>query len=700
MVRYATILIAAVFVLACGIFAAGCMGTTPAASGEIKKFGSADEIGPFIKENLEKTGGLGAGVTDGSFRVAEESLAAPASQSAVKSVSDAISTGASRYSTTTVQVAGVDEPDFVKNDGRYIYIIAGNRLVIVDAYPAENAQTISETEIDDTVQEIFVNGDRLILFSTGVSDGSAGTSSGSAAYAGKVAVMPYYQTMTVTSAAVYDISNRKNPALIKQFTIDGDYVDARMIQNRVYLLTREYLYSYDTIVVPAVREGDRVIAEPDVYYFDNPETRYAFSTVTALDMAGASETDAKTFLLGSGNILYVSPDALYISYQRWHPVYRTYDDSPAAAVSGLIVQDSAGSAVPAGITFEEFNKLSEEEKQEVIADLREGDASSARAGETDQTTTVIHKIAIGNGKIAYIAQGEVPGYLKNQFSMDEYGDNLRIATTSDVWTRGGQNEYNNVFVLDSGMKTIGSLTHIAGQETIYAARFIGDRLYLVTFKRIDPFFVIDLSDPAKPAILGKLKIPGYSDYLYPYDKNAIIGVGKETATNDWGGTSTRGVKLALFDVTDVENPRQIDKVEIGESGTDSAALTDHKAFLFDKEKNLLVLPIRQLATREIAGDAKEYTGQQVWYGAYVFGISPETGFVLRGTVEHGITSGGSSWYGSSANEVKRSLYIGDDLYTISTAKIVASSLADVNTTIKTIGLSGGPDYPDLPEKTP
>jgi uncharacterized secreted protein with C-terminal beta-propeller domain len=310
---------------------------------------------------------------------------------------------------------------------------------------------------------------------------------------------------------------------------------------------------------------------------------------------------------------------------------------------------------------------------------------------------VIHKIAISNGNIAYVANGEVSGYVKNQFAMDEYNGNLRVATTSDVWTNRGQYEYNNVFVLDGSMKTVGSLTRIAEQEKIYSTRFIGDRLYMVTFKRIDPFFVIDLSTPENPKILGKLKIPGYSDYLHPYDSTHIIGVGKETSTNDWGGVSTRGVKLALFDVSDVEHPKQIDKVEIGESGTDSAALSDHKAFLFDVGKNLLVIPVRQVTNVPVMPKTGSYDkAPLVWYGAYVFGVTPETGFSLKGTVQHGTGTSGYYWYGSSANEVKRSLYIGNDLYTISSNKIVATSLENINKTIKTIDLPGGPDYRDVP----
>ena len=188
------------------------------------------------------------------------------------------------------------------------------------------------------------------------------------------------------------------------------------------------------------------------------------------------------------------------------------------------------------------------------------------------------------------------------------------------------------------MKTIGSLTHIAEQEKIYSTRFIGDRLYMVTFKRIDPFFVIDLATPTAPKILGKLKIPGYSDYLHPYDATHIIGVGKETGTNDWGGVSTKGIKLALFDVSDVEHPTQIDKVEIGDAGSDSAALSDHKAFLFDKSKNLLVIPARVVKNDVTVTDKYGTTQPNIWYGAYVFGLTPETGFVLKGTVEHGTGS--------------------------------------------------------------
>jgi inhibitor of cysteine peptidase len=694
--------IALALVLLAALIAGGCMGTTTmAASGDIKKFSSVDEIKQYIKENTEKAQESYYGVTDGAIRTAEAVVGAPsvATQDAAKSASEMNAlTGATGYSTTNVQVAGVDEPDFVKNDGRYIYLISGSTLIIVDAYPAQGAKIISETEIEDTVKEIFVNGNRLVVFSTGNMDLPVRATDDQVGIAQKVAIMPpYYRSNPVTHATIYDIADRKDPGILKDYMVDGDYVDARMIGRNIYMLTREYVYPYDDIVVPAVRESGKVILEPDVYYFDNPEREYSFSTVTALDVTSGAEKDAKTFLIGSGNILYVSPNAMYVSYQKWYPVYRTMAGGPQVAVESGVVSASAGSAAASPVLWEDFNQLPEQEKTDLISQMKSGEQEAIQRREIDQTTTVIHKIGISNGNIAYGAKGEVSGYLKNQFSMDEYEGNLRVATTSDVWTTRGQYEYNSVFVLDSRMKTIGSLTHIAEQEKIYSTRFIGDRLYMVTFKRIDPFFVIDLSSPENPEILGKLKIPGYSDYLHPYDKNHIIGVGKETATNDWGGISTRGVKLALFDVTDVEHPTQVDKVEIGEAGTDSAALYDHKAFLFDKGKNILVIPIRQVTNVPVVSASGPYYDQQrIWYGAYVFGVTPETGFVLKGTVEHGSGQSGYYWYGSSANEVKRSLYIGNDLYTISTSKIVVSDLASVSTAIKTIDLQGGPDYPDVP----
>jgi len=707
-------LLVPVLVVIAGLVAAGCTGSiaAPAAAGDIRKFSSADEIREYIQNNTaiaaEEEGYWDGGswaMTDSIRTMVPTAVpqTATAESAVAKGISlPAVSAGSADHSITNVQVAGVDEPDFVKNDGKYIYVISGQTLAIVDAYPAASAAVVSKTEITDTPKELFVDGNRLVLFVTGTEDSTVTTYGSGVApgFAEKAIVYDYYRPANqVTHAIFYDISDRAHPTVLKDYTIDGDYIDARLISPNLYLVTREQIYTYDLdrIVLPAVRDGTKTVMAPDVYYFDNPERQYAFTTVSSFETGSAKDVEAKTFLVGSGNLMYVSENAIYITYQIYHNVYRPPQPVPMLAADA--VQRESGVVSPgvsAPVLWEDFNRMSEAEKQGYLADLRDNEQESVRNREIDQTTTAIHKIAISNGATAYVARGEVPGVLDSQFSMDEYRENLRVATTSSVSTARGSYEYNNVFVLDSGMKTIGSLTRIAEQEKIYSTRFIGDRLYMVTFRRIDPFFVIDLSDPTGPKILGKLKIPGYSDYLHPYDATHIIGIGKETATNDWGGVSTRGLKLAFFDVSDVNNPKQIDKVEIGDAGTDSAVLSDHKAFLFDKARNLLVIPARVVKNEPVVYDKEGNVLQDnIWYGAYVFGLTPETGFTLRGTVEHGTGSDRYYYYGSSPNEVKRSLYIDNVLYTLSSKKILANSLSNINTTIATINLPGGSDvlYP-------
>jgi inhibitor of cysteine peptidase len=694
------------FLMLAAAIAAGCAGSVVVpASGDIKKFSSADEIREYIRNNTAFAGAedynyVGGWVGRDAVMVPQAAVA----ESAAKGLTvPASSAGSADYSTTNVQVAGVDEPDFVKNDGEYIYVISGSTLAIVDAYPAASAAVVSKTEIEDTPKELFIDGNQLVLFAAGMDDVDI-SSSGEGTATGaqlKEMVMPYdyyRRSMPVTHAIFYDISDRAHPKVLKDYRIDGDYVDARLIGSNMYLITREQVYTYDMdhIVVPAVREGTKTVIAPDVYYFDNPERQYAFTTVSSFDTTSAREKEAKTYLVGSGDLLYVSQNAIYITYQNYHTIYRTMRAEPLIAIDDVQrepVASPSGLSVP--VLWEDFNKMNEADKQKLIEEMKNTEQESIRKKEIDQTTTAIHKIAISNGAITYVARGDVPGVLESQFSMDENNNNLRVATTSNVYTTRGSYEYNNVFVLDSGMKTIGSLTHIAEQEKIYSTRFIGDRLYMVTYKRVDPFFVIDLSAPTNPKILGKLKIPGYSDYLHPYDATHIIGVGKETGTNEWGGVSTKGIKLALFDVSDVEHPTQIDKVEIGDAGTDSAVLSDHKAFLFDKEKNLLVIPARVVKNEPVVYDKYGISRQNIWYGAYVFGLKPETGFTLRGTVQHGTDNSSYYWYGSSNAEVKRSLYIDNVLYTLSSKKIMANSLSQINTTIATINLPGGGDvlYP-------
>jgi len=286
--------------------------------------------------------------------------------------------------------------------------------------------------------------------------------------------------------------------------------------------------------------------------------------------------------------------------------------------------------------------------------------------------TSIYRVRLQTANMACEANGSVDGRELNQFSMDEHGNYFRIVTMS--WRNA--TSQTNLYVLDMNLTVVGRLENLGIHEYLHSSRFMGDRCYLVTFKKTDPLFVINLTDPANPTVLGELKIPGYSDYLHPYDETHIIGVGKETAEayeGDWAWY--QGIKVSLFDVSNVSNPTQVDVFIIGDRGSDSPILTDHKAFLFDRERELLVIPVleAEIDRTQYPTDvpANAY-GTPVWQGAYVLRITSE-GFTLRGRITHGAGSG----VPESGYWVMRSLYIEDVLYTVSQRKVKLNSLDDL-----------------------
>ncbi|PWB51342.1 MAG: copper amine oxidase [Candidatus Methanoperedenaceae archaeon] len=604
----------------------------------------------------------------------------------------AVQAPAADYSKTNIQVEGVDEADFVKNDGKYIYVLAQDKLVIVDAFPATGANILSSTMIEGRPKDIFVNGDRLIIF---LED------TGTVYSIQEYDYMPRPRETMKTVAMVYDISNRKKPEEIANYSLNGNYFQSRMIGDYVYLIVKDYVYyTGDLVDMPSIMKGSVKIMAPDVYYFDNPEQNYVFHTIASINIKKTDSINAKTFMMGYSDNLYVSGNNIYITYRK-NPPGRYYEvqkqEQFYAVILPQLPQDARDKINEiknsnldlhekwdkiSSILEETFNRMTEKEKQTYQADVQKALEEYEMKLAQEREKTVIQKIAIDKGSIEYKAKGEVQGSLLNQFSMDESGDYFRVATTSQFWTSNRNVQFNNVYVMDNDLKITGKLEKIAQDERIYSTRFIGNRLYMVTFKRMDPLFVIDLSDPNKPEVLGQLKIPGFSDYLHPYDEKHIIGVGKETAENEWGGVSIKGVKVSLFDVSDVNNPQQIDTYEIGKAGTDSEALQDHKAFLFDKNKELLVIPVREV-TGEVQYESR-YGMQKVWQGAYVFNITPG-GFKLKGKISHFDDFEEPNYYWGSPGAVRRSLFMDDVLYTISARKVMMNNLSDISE-IKSIDL--------------
>jgi len=497
------------------------------------------------------------------------------------------------HSTTNVQVAGVDEADCVKTDGEYLYVISGSNIYIVKAYPPDQAKVLSKITLDPAYEaDIYVNGDKLAVL-------------GKRSVA-RLLLMPYmaYGVSTgQTIINVYDISNKTNPVQTRTISYNGTLSGSRMISDYVYVVVNEPATgpsSNETnleIDLPKILVDNmpKEVQPTEVRYIPIPDVFYYFTTVIAVNiMNDAQEPTYEPLLTGATSSMYVSQSNMYLT----------------------------------------------------TPDTRVWFATTANGGTEE---TLICRAKLDNENVVFEAQGRVTGHVLNQFSMDEYNGFFRIATTNG-W---GTASVNSLYVLDMSLNVVGTLSNIAQGEQIYSARFMGDRCYLVTFRLTDPFFVIDLSNPTKPKILGYLKIPGFSGYLHPYDENYVIGIGKNGSN----------VKLSLFNVTDVTTPTEAAYYIVQAQWSDTTVLTDHKAFLFNKAMRLLALPV----------SINWYEGGDYHYsqGAYIFDISLSGGFVLRGNVTH--LENGAYWWNSSYS-VKRILYIDDVLYTVSDKKVKLNSL--------------------------
>ncbi len=565
------------------------------------------------------------------------------------------------YSTTNIQVAGVDEPDIVKTDGIYLYVLAKQSVFIIKAYPAVEATILSKITINNvTISNIFIRGDDLVVF---------GDTSWYYPYPileGELKeemISPdiWWDGTTQTVINIYNINDRTNPILDKEIRIDGGYFNARLIDENVYVVATEYTYNIYyaideknyTLNVPKISIDNisQNISPTDIYYVDVPEISNSMTHVISLNL-DTRDVVQKSFLLGSSQTMYVSKNNIFLAsiHYPYYSLFRT-----PGSISSISTQE----------------------------------------------TTILHKISIDAGDVSYIAQGEVPGRILNQFSMDEYNGFFRIATTiGNNWIEDTLSS-NNIYILDENLKQISQIEDIAPGESIYAVRFLGNRAYLVTFVQVDPLFTIDLSNPYNPRILGELKIPGYSEYLHPYDENHIIGIGKEVdptidadKVHTPGAiyyTAILGLKLALFDVSDIKNPIEQTKIVIGDRGTDSPALYDHKAFLFDKEKELLVIPVslyeisQEVKDRYINSEGREALfGEFTFQGAYIYGLNHINGFEYKGRITHQSPDQMQNpsdyyWYwGQSNTDITRTLYIDNILYTISNEMVKMNNLNDLS----------------------
>lgn len=515
------------------------------------------------------------------------------------------------YSTTNVQVAGIDEADSVKTDGAYLYVLSGNAVSILKAYPPEDARVLSKITFDGlNPVGIFVNGDRLVVLGS--------------KYAVPTVASPYgfYDVDIKTFIRVYDISDRENPVLLNDLRLTGSYFNSRMMGEYVYFVVSQPAYiANDVVDLPEIYSGDWAVKEimPTEIQYTNCSANYQqFTTFVALNVQNMTEAPTYlTMMLGSTSNMYVSTSNMYVTYP-----------------------------------------------------------------DVDGSTT-IYRVHIQANNMSCEASGKVSGREPNQYSMDEYNNYFRIVTTN--WANGTQQ--NSLYVLNMNLSVIGKLEDLGVKENLDAVRFMGDRCYLVTFIQTDPLYVINLTDPTNPSVLGALEIPGYSNYLHPYDEDHVIGVGKEAVGSSEGTFAWyQGVKISLFDVSNVSHPVQIANYVIGDRGTNTPVLQDPKAFLFDETRNLLALPVSVAEINQTMypyGVPSNAYGTTDWQGEYVFNITLTNGITLRDRITH-VDSGAS--VNDESYWVTRALYIENVLYTISDKKVKLTSLEDL-TLLKEISIS-------------
>jgi len=530
------------------------------------------------------------------------------------------------YSKTNIQVEGVDEADIIKTDGEYIYSISGYDVIITDVRDPENVKIISQIHNSAIPSDLLLYENKLVVISSDVSQNLNEQN---------------------TDVRIYNINDRNNPKQEKSFELKEAYYTTRCIDGRLYIFSKGALRESNDKIVRKYVEDNKTKEIPlnhIKYLKDNP-TRIQ-TLIAELDLNELNDIKLNSYLMDISNA-YVSKDNIYLLKTEYG------NDSKIGLKSIFGWKGIFG-----------------------IFDSYEFDYDYY---------THIYKFSIDKKKgVDLKSTNKVKGEIINQYSLDEKDNNIRIALETDDGTK--------IAILDKNLKLIGETDPVAEGERMYASRFMGDRAYLVTYRNTDPLFVIDLSNPKDPKVLGELKIPGYSTYLHPYDENHLIGIGMnsdEVIDRDENGhvisewATITGMKMSLFDVSDVHNPKELDHTTIGDSRTVSAILTNPKALLFSKEKELLAIPVNHYEEDFIYEEEETYEEELDYYsrnnnyiaeGYFVYKINLD-GFKLKGVITHNKTKDRYYYYYNS--KLLRGVYIKDNLFTVSEDAIKVNELEDL-----------------------
>lgn len=501
---------------------------------------------------------------------------------------------ADRFSTTNVQVLGIDEPDILKTDGQQIYFSDNS-----GGYWLEGPMPMVATDLVDTVAPSYINDVKTNIIKawppTDLALSSEIKLAGDLLLSNNILLV-----FSDRKVVAYDVSNPQEP--VEKWTVDLDdntyLVSSRLYNDQVYLITQTYLNRYNPCpITPLLKSGKVLnISCTDIYHPNSPIQVDSTFAVISLDPDSGEIKNQIAFVGNQGTAnIYMSKNALYIAYTKNLNMFDFMYEFIKSELNTLLpknlldkldklssydISNQSKFSEMQTIINEWMGTLSKDDVLKFENDMQNKAASYYEKNKRSILSTGIAKINIDNLQIE--ANGSVPGYLLNQFSLDEHNGYLRVATTiGDIWgwSLGNRDsQTNDVYVLDKSLNITGSVLDLGISERIYSVRFIGDLGYLVTFRQTDPFYVLNLSNPNNPKMVGELKIPGYSSYLHQLSENKIVGIGMEN----------NNVKISYFDVTDPTSPKEISKYSLNEYG--SEALYNHHAFLQDDKHQVFFLP--------------------------------------------------------------------------------------------------------------
>lgn len=570
---------------------------------------------------------------------------------------------AASASKTNTQVAGVDEADIVKTDGRYVYLAANGALRIVEAL---RPRIVSVTKLPGVVRELFVEGDRAVVYTSSGGRTKRCTYGYDCVFAGDG---------TSTRISVIDLTSRAEPKVVRRIDLSGSLMASRRIANTVHTVVADG---------DAAQEQARFSTWPD-----GLETCGTPERVVRAKFAQLERDNERRLRAASPSLPTMVDDG--VAVKLCGGLLRTpFEDGQAftTVVSFDLTRDAAPATTATlqsrpGAVFASTDALYLSVAHRKPSGGGRWYSFSASAHEVSD----VHKFRIGASprETRYVGSGVVPGHVLNQFAMDEWSGYLRIATTRGRVPDPRVESAISILAEAEGgsLVRVGAIEHLAPGEDLRAVRFDDDRGYVVTFKKTDPLFVVDLYDAAQPKVLGELKIPGFSTYMHRIDRDHLLSIG--FAADDHGDFAYfDGIILQLFDVTVPTEPRLMHKEKIGSRGSSSEAATNHLAFNYFPERGLLALP---MTICEGGGDG--VVGHNLTFsGLLVYDVSLEGGFKRLGGVDHAKRGAScDAWWSNAASVVQRSVFLDDLVYSVAMDRLKVQRLGRFGEDVADLALS-------------